>query len=406
MNYPGKDTIIRKGATGSAALAIVTVIGDGVGLLLSVATGGILIPWLVAVVPWLAGAGLNHLHHDLWLFLLLILLLLLLVITGISYLGDQPGYASLKHARAKRFGEALGGGSVLLGIIWLFCEWIFQIHVTLGFIRTIQLGAFPNLVYYAKHFNQTLAIVWVAYYLGVHLLCLLRPAMEKDGQIPLSHPATDGRREKYVRQCYQHLKNALLAWDPPPYEAISLPKFAYYQGQGSLLWKGSTLLISERLIDPAQAGEFLPALAKEIAHFNGPARWLTPLMNSYPQTPGLMFFLAITGNWLWFPSIIRTDWWEHWQHEQKLDIDAFVHFAGQSAWLLHDLRRQYYEIQNAGLIDTSSPTLNERIDHLEALMDKEELQMKNQNIKPAPAQIPGGRQAAKTKRLKQGTGEK
>jgi hypothetical protein len=408
MNYPRKETMIRKGATGSAALTIVTLIGDGVGLLLTLATGGILVPWVAAVVPWLAGAALNHLRHDLWLFLFLILLLLLLIVAGIGYLGDpeQPGYASLKQVRAKRFGEVMGGGSVLLGIVWLFCEWIVQVHVTIGFINTVQLKAFPDFLFYARHFNRTLAFAWLCYYVATHLLCLLRPAAtaEKGTQIPLSYPATEGRREQYMQQCYTRLTNALQAWAPPPYESIKLPKFAYYQGQGPLLWKGSTLLISEWLIDQAQAEILLPALARQLAYFNGPERWLTPLMNSYPQSSGYLFFLAITGNWLWFPAMIRADWWEHWQHEHVLDIDTFVHAAGESAWLLHDLRRQYYEIQSAGAIDTASPTLLERIDHLEMLIDKEAIQMKNQHIKPAPARLTKG-QAAKTKLLKQGNGE-
>ncbi|HEU5375524.1 MAG TPA: hypothetical protein VFV38_08810 [Ktedonobacteraceae bacterium] len=403
-----KDTI-RKGATGSAALATVTLVVDGCMIALTLATGGILVPWLSAVLPWLLGQMLNHLHHDLWLFLCLMLLLLLYIIFGITYLSQALSEVSLKTAKEcwKEFGAAMVGSTVFLGVILFICEWIFQVHVTLGFIATARLGAFPDLIFYTRHFNRTLAFVWLCYYMTIHLLCLLRIRMTSAShiKIPLSYPATEGRREKYMQQCYQRLTNALRAWDPPPYQSIKLPEFAYYQGKGPLLWKGSTLLISEWFLDPAQGEIFLPALARQIAYFNGPEKGLTLLMNSYPRSIGHMIFNAVTGNWLWFPALISEDWWEHWQHEQVLDVDAFVHAAGQSAWLLHDLRRQYYEIQRAGTIDTSRPTLLERIDHLEMLTDKEATQMKNQNINPAPAQLSPG-QATTTRQLKQGNKQK
>ena len=179
----------------------------------------------------------------------------------------------------------------------------------------------------------------------------------------------------------------------------------HYEGSGDLIWMGHTLLISETLMDPAQAQVLLPALAREIAYFNGPDKWLTILMNIYPRSGGWLFFLGITGNWIWLPAAISGNWWKHWQHERVLDTDAFVHSAGQSAWLLHDLRRQRYELQCKNQIDTSWPTLLERIDHLETLIGKEEIQMQNQNIRPVPSQITGNTSPA-TKQLKRGTTDK
>jgi hypothetical protein len=397
-----KQSTIRKGATGSAALAASTVLGDLLGVALSLITGGIIVPWLVVVIPWLAAHALNHLHHDLLLFLLLILLLFLLVISGFSYLTDSEKPAS---KRLKKFGEFMGVSTLLLGSVWLFCEWVFQIQITLGFISTTHVGPFPNFASYAAHPDRTVAFVWLVYYVAVHGFCALlgSPPSARETQIPLSHPAPDGPRELHIRQCYQHLANALMAWDPPPVEYIKWPEFAYYEGKGPLLWQGHTLVISEALMDPAQTAVLLPALAREIAHCNGPDKWLTSLMTSYPRRTGGLVFLAITGNWIWLPALISGNWWHHWQHERVLDIDAFVHAAGQSAWLLHDLRRQRYEIQKAGAVDTSWPTLLERIDHLEMLIGKEATQMKNQNIKPAPTQI-AGLASPTPRQLKRGTG--
>jgi hypothetical protein len=298
------------------------------------------------------------------------------------------------------------GSVLLLGSVWLSCEWVFQLQITLGFIATTpHLGPFPDFASYATHPNRTFAIAWLVYYVAVHGFCALvgSPSPAQKTQIPLSYPVPEGPRELHIRQCYQQLANALMAWDPPPVKDLKWPEFAYYEGRGPLLWQGHTLVISEALMDPAQTEVLLPALAREIASFNGPDKWLTSLITSYPRRIGGLIAFAITGNWIWLPAFISDDWWKHWQHERVLDIDAFVHAAGQSTWLLHDLHRQRYEIQKAGAVDTSWPTLLERIDHLEMLIGKEKIQMKNQNIKPAPAPIAGG--ASPTpQQLKRGTG--
>jgi hypothetical protein len=398
-----KQTMIRKGATGSAALATTTALGDLLGVTLSLITGGIIAPWLVAVASWLAAHVLDHMRHDLWLFLLVSLLLFLLVASGLIYLADSEKPVK---KRFMNFGGFMLGSTLLLGFVWLFCEAISQLPITLGFIATVHVvGPFPNFSSYFAHPNRTLAIAWLIYYVIVHGFCALfgSPSPARETQIPLSYPIPDGPRELHIRQCYQQLANALLAWDPPPVEHIKWPEFAYYEGPGPLLWQGHTLVISEALMDPANSEALLPALAREIAAYNGPDRWLTSLMASYPRrTRGLIFF-AITGNWIWLSALIGRDWWKHWQRERVLDIDAFVHTAGQSAWLLHDLRRQRYENQKAGAVDTSWPTLLERIDHLQMLIGKEATQMKNQHIKPAPTPVAGGASPTPTQ-LKRGTG--
>ena len=397
-----KRTMIRKGATGSAALATGTVLGDLLGVVLSLMTGGIIVPWLVAVASWLAAHMLDHMRHDLWLFLLVSLLLFLFVVSGFIYLADSEKPV---RKRFKNFAGFMVGSTLLLGCVWLFCEWASQLPITLGFVAPVHVGPFPNFSSYFAHPNRTLAIAWLAYYVAVHGFCALfgSPSPTQATQTPLSYPVPEGPRELHIRQCYRQLANALMAWDPPPVKHIKWPEFAYYQGRGPLLWQGHTLIISEALIDPANTAVLLPALAREIATYNGPDKWLTRLMASYPRRTGGLICFAITGNWIWLPAFIGRDWWIYWQHERVLDIDAFVHAAGQSAWLLHDLQRQRNESQQAGAVDTSWPTLLERIDHLQMLIGKEATQMKNQHIKPAPSPITGGASPTPTQ-FKRGTG--
>src|SRR5271165_4889075 len=122
---------IRKGATGTAALALTTIFCDILGLALTYLGGAFLLPLAGQVIPALAAPLLERLRHDLWLFLTLMFLLAIFVVSGLRYTFDIE---RSRKERARQFGELMGGSTLILGILCLVFELLFQIKITLGFI--------------------------------------------------------------------------------------------------------------------------------------------------------------------------------------------------------------------------------------------------------------------------------
>lgn len=383
-----------KNSTGSAGLLIIIVTLDSAALPLTYLTGAILVPWLLPLLQWAWLLLLHRLHHDIWLFLALTLWGIGLLICGIRALFDENTIS--KRDSTLDFATYAGVLTILLSALCFAGEKLFGQPVTLGFIRPVTLTLFPDLKLLAQHPNHTTGLIWAFYYIAAHLYCLFWRSAPKNSvsQLPLARISPASPKDEYITQCYQHLMNALIAWDSPLIENIGWPVINYYQGNGPIFWKGRTLVVPEDLLEPAKREEFLPRLAREIAYYNGPDLWLSQVFAAYPYRLGI---LIITGNWLWLPGLIRTFLYPRWLGERKLWTDIFVHAAGQSDWLLHGLRKRRYELQAQHIPDTSWPPLMERIDQLEALQQIEQEQIAILGIIKVPQRL-----APKTSRKKTG----
>ncbi len=383
-------------ATGSAALVVALIVADVAGLLLTYFFGAIAVPIIGTSLAFLWTHFTAHLRYDLWLFLFLVGLAVLLVIVLFAFGAEK------RKDQEALFGCA-AGSTLLLLIVCALLEWFWHINVTLGFIAAGPPTVFISPRAFIASPNKLLGLLWLGYYILVHVLTpLLRVSGEptrsewkneeaEDGTtkrviwketIPVSRVIPGGPRDTYIKRCYELLRQALSSWDPPLLPSLQFPPIAYYEGEGELFFQGKRLLVPEKLLDPAQTEVLLPALARKLAYYNGPDWKLGKLMDCYPNSVGL---LALTGNFIWLPVIITSTWWKQWKAEQTLEIDRFVHACGQSPALLHDLRKMRYDYQRDNVIDSSWPTLAERIDQLEMLIGQEQLQMKNQGIQAKTA---------------------
>lgn len=387
-----------KNATGSAGLLILVVGLDIAALLLTYLTGAILVPWFLYLLQWAWLHLVHHLHHDIWLFLALILWGIGFLIFLSQALFGSSSTLKKESETALDFLMGVGVLSLILAILYFACEKFFGPPVLLGFIQPVNVTAFPNLRLVAQHPNETTGLVWVGYYSIAHLWGLWQPKPKNSVyQLPLARISPTSPKDEHINQCYQHLSNALMAWNPPLLKNINWPVINYYQSTNlndPIFWKGRTLVIPEHLLDPAQVENFLPQLAREIAHYNGPDLWLGQVFSVYPSHFSM---LIISGNWLWLPGLVRAFLYPRWLGERKLWTDIFVHAAGQNAWLQHYLRKQRYDLQQAGLPDTSWPPLMERVDQLEALQKIEQEQIAKQGIIKAPQQLTAGKKTTRKK---------
>lgn len=385
-----------KNTTGSAGLLILTVGLEIIALLFTYLTGAILVPWFLYLLQWAWLHLVHRLHHDIWLFLALIPW----GIGCLIFLGQALFSPSLKKTSETILDVLTGVGvlSALLAILYVACEKLFGQPVLLGFIEPVNVTRFPNLRLVAQHPNKTTGLIWIGYYSIAHLwrLWQLKPK-NSVYQLPLARISPTSPKDEHIKQCYQHLSNALMAWDPPLIKNINWPVINYYQSTSPsdpIFWKSRTLVIPEHLLDPAQIENFLPLLAREIACYNGPDLWLSQFFSAYPTHFSM---LILTGNWLWLPGLVDAYLYPRWLGERKLWTDIFVHAAGQNAWLQHYLRRKRYDLQQAGLPDTSWPPLMERIDQLEALQKIEQEQVAKQGISKAPQQLAAGKKTTRKK---------
>ena len=82
----------------------------------------------------------------------------------------------------------------------------------------------------------------------------------------------------------------------------------------------------EAMLNPQRLEARLPDLARELGGHNYGKRWLRRFMALTPEKASVI--LAITGNFAWLPTLLHPRWLR-WQAEHTLEIDCFVHWAGQ-----------------------------------------------------------------------------
>jgi hypothetical protein len=386
-----------KTMTGSTGLMILVVGLEIIALVLTYLTGAILVPWFLYLLQWAWLHLVHRLHSDLWLFLSLIFWTIgVLILLARALFSDTSSPFKKDADVGLDFLIGVGTVTIVLAILCAMFEKFFGQPAILGFIQPVTLTLFPDLRLVAQYPNRTTGLIWICYYLIAHLWSLRKPiAKNSVQQLPLARISPTSPKDEHIKQCFQHLSNALMAWDEPLIKNINWPVINYYHSPNmndTLFWKGRILVVPEHLLNPTQVENFLPRLAREVARYNGPDLWLWQVFHAYPRHSGLLIF---TGNWLWLPTLVQTYLYKRWRGERTLSLDIFVHFAGQNAWLQHDLRKQRYEIQQVGGIETSWPPLMERIDQLEALEKIEQAQIHNQGIIKAPLPLAPGKKTRK-----------
>ncbi len=287
-----------------------------------------------------------------------------------------------------------------------------------------QTGAFPDLFFFVAHPNMQLGMIWLGYYLATFLWATMtrsprqkqalraqlnREYREKYGDqglsyyaytqyynqqpelqpqdIPLSQAWPGELKHQLVEHCYAEYRKALQRFDPPPLDLKTPTTFSYRKG-GRLEWERGILVLPEERLTPARIHEILPFLAVALADYN--AEQMTEEETyGFPDHVPLAPLLFFTGNFLWLlvaykhatEGQVAIDGAAR-KKQQILERDEFAVLLGQGPALEHQLRRMEEELKRRMEIDTSIPTLVERIGRLSVLNEQERKEMRALGLTP------------------------
>jgi hypothetical protein len=305
------------------------------------------------------------------------------------------------------------GASIVLWIIrWI--PWAFH-QIPFWHIP----GNAPDILASVRHPDLRYGLIWIAYYLLFYWLSILirsprqrqrdywqytRDSWDHEEGIdplgssfsqkhqkkkPLSHAWPGELKHQLVERCYEQYRKALERFNPKPFELRTPLTFAYRE-DGQAEWENGELVLPKHLLTPERIHELLPFLARLLRRYNAPEVMTPEDLEDYPDHTLLpSWILLLTGNFLWllvsYKHSIEEDSLIQQKHQTIAEVhedDAFAVTLGQGPDLEHTLRFFEQTLQERGQVDTSRPTLSERIGHLEVLNEKERQEMRNLGLKP------------------------
>ena len=223
-----------------------------------------------------------------------------------------------------------------------------------------------------------------------HLFLLRRARHDPDvAQLTLSRAHPDGPIWQIAEHAYRIYRRDLARFSPSPIARLRTPDtFSYYQRQATstskepanpeheFFWHNGTLVINRAYIGPKeeQATILLPLLARLLYD-----------CNTSNRTVEYLFHLAHLAEQIWWISwALRLPiavaqrckrQWDLMARERVLERDWFAYVLGQGKQLRKWLRLQLQDRTDNNLPDNEIPTLAERIDHLDSLLNREERQV-------------------------------
>ncbi len=303
-------------------------------------------------------------------------------------------------------------GACIVPWIWAVVLWL--VHLIPWWHRA---GTFPNLFGFLASPSLRFGLIWLGYYLlaflwaAAHLSPRQRMYLRAE-QIreyekthgewtlgtytqpdphaldePLSQAWPGELKHQLVEHCYTKLREDLKRFHPLPLD-LKTPETFYYQKGGSARWEGSNLVLPEEMLTPERIHELLPFLPGLLYDLNV-ERICEGETQGFPDYVPFALFLFFTGNFLWVPVVYKhgtedsdavNSAAQKKQHE--LERDTFTILLGQGPALEHQLRRIEEEVKRRFSIDKSSPTLVERIGHLEVLNEQERQEMRALGLTP------------------------
>jgi hypothetical protein len=323
------------------------------GAFLSFLFAASLLPWLGATAPW-------AIH---W-------------IGGALSWGPRPGAFPNPL-------DFISAPNLILGLIWL-------VYYTIAYIRaktTFSSRQLSQLMWEYNHRDDDQNTEYTSLF---HSPPLERPRK----QPPLSHAWPGEQKHELVEHCYRMYRKALQRYNPPPVELHTPPNFYYRAGNtfssNPLGWFWNTMepIIPEIFLTPEGLPLLLPLLAHHLAWYNTEVPRLEAL-HRYPDYVPWRWLLTPTGNFLWLPVALKhamegADRLQvtAQQIAQVHNADEFAVLLGQGPALEHLLRRMCAELEQQGQMDLGTPTLSERLGHLEVLNKQEREKMRKLGLSP------------------------
>lgn len=201
------------------------------------------------------------------------------------------------------------------------------------------------------------------------------PSFQKSVPVSRAHPG--GPKWNHMERCYEQFRTALTRFDPPPFALKTPDGFHYYEGGGQqMYWYKHTLLIPKDFLEHEWRHALLPELGRQLRYLNSPDLFVFELLNSYPRKAVVTLRLLATMNFLWLPTVIKNIAGERWQGERVLDDDLFAYKVGEGMRLRARLKVEQEANIQAGLVGATFPTLDERLEHLNAYINEEAKQLR------------------------------
>ena len=361
--------------TGAHAMMSAVVLADLVGFLLTLLVGmfiGAPVRWLLHVIA--------HLFHASIVFDIGLIFILLCSTIG-----------SFRQRVLKKNSEAAWGCAGML---------IFFIGAALPILAlvksdwmTLPASIIPTTPIEPFSWNLSFAssgiVLAASLYLLAHLMVFRRLQREPEQELrSFSRAYPDGPPWLLVEQAYGLYRRSLTRFNPSPITRLKTPPtFYYYQRQTNLndlsnperemYWKAGNLVINQAYIGPKseQTELLLPFLAR-LLYDN----------NSSDHLVKTLFQLAHEGDAQWFCALFLMvplavaqkceKRWEAMERDHVLDRDRFAYYCGQGKRLRRGLQFQLDALTQDNLPDNAIPTLLERIDHLNSLIGREAIQVK------------------------------
>ncbi len=378
--------------TGAHSSIASILLADLLGVLVWVLIGAFIWP----PIWWLLRALLHLLHASL-LFDLAFLFLLWCI--GVA--GFREGV--LKKSEADAW--AVPGMLIFLLVIAVILLWFLKPNW-----MAIPAPLFSHVPLEAASWRFTFvpqgAAVAVSLSLLAHISILWRAqhdAANKPISFSRAHP--DGPIWLLTEQAYALYRQNLTRFHPSPIPHLKTPStFYYYQKQVNpdvsappdpeqeMYWYRGYLVINRGYLGhkDEQADILLPLLARLLYDNNTLDHVVLFLFDLAHIAEGF----CLTAWLLAVPLYVQQRCEERWkalEPERVLDRDWFAYACGQGPRLRRFLRRRLEEQTQQQVPDTSVPTLAERIDHLDSLMNREaqQVQQVRDTMSPTPPRPEG-----------------
>jgi hypothetical protein len=178
-----------------------------------------------------------------------------------------------------------------------------------------------------------------------------------------------------------------MRFDPRPIHRFKTPiDVCFHEAENkAITWDGRTLVVPKLLLHAENEAMLRAELARQIMYFSGPDLSILRFLNCYPHNQVLNFAFILLGNFIVVPDLVQRVAAERWRGERVLDSDRYAFLLGQGEILWQLLKLEQEMLREQGIKDISFPTLSERVDQLDALIDDEHQQMQQLGI-PLPQQ--------------------
>ena len=400
----------RRTHAGTLAFLVLVPLTDVAAALLAYVYGATIGALLETFLAWCAVSGGAHQHYDLTATIFAILLIPFGLVVLFAEKDEDKGAGCLVSL-------------VLIGL-WLLLHFVFHVQGD-SFVPDLDRFRFPfpNPRTFFSQLYPLGGLAWLILHLLLHSdfapaappaepppspsqQSTAKPSPAKRGaQVPAVvestlataspkpeeetvylNPLSVGE-EKWdiLVACIKRYEEALTRLRPAPFSRLKWPprsRLRYVSKGYQVIWHGRTLVLPEKLLDPANDRRLETSLARALWDYNSPDLWTRLVLSHYPESVGCLSPLGtFVGVFIWLPSLVKDVLgWQDWRADRELTKDRFAWACGAGETLLHQIRQW----MTAGLEepDPHLPRLVERQGQLEALLKDEHRQMLAQDLTP------------------------